>query len=101
MGAGRLRRPDLAKTFLQAVEAVVRAIPRGQTLSYAAVALRANRPGAARAVARALHRLSGAPWWRVIRSDSTLAPKVAAEQGRRLKREGVEVAGRRIGGAKK
>lgn len=82
--------------FEQAVERVVRAIPRGKTLGYAGVALRANKPGAARAVVRALHGLKGAPWWRVIRSDGTLAPQVAAEQARRLGREGVKVSGRRV-----
>ena len=82
--------------FHLAVAKVVKAIPRGQTLSYAGVALRANKPGAARAVVRALVRVGGLPWWRVIRSDGTLAPEVAAEQSRHLRREGVSVRGRRV-----
>lgn len=77
---------------------MVRAIPRGQTLSYAAVALRANRPGAARAVVRALHRLDDVPWWRVIRSDGTLAPEVASRQAAKLRAEGVRVRARRVEG---
>ena len=87
--------------FDRAVAKVVKAIPRGQTLSYAGVALRANKPGAARAVVRALHRLGGLPWWRVIRSDRTLAPQVAVEQSRRLRAEGVPVKGRRLQSPKK
>lgn len=84
--------------WLDAVRAAVRAIPRGQTASYAQVALRAGRPGAARAVARALRLIEGVPWWRVVRSDGTLAPAVAAEQQRRLAREGVR---RRAGAARR
>lgn len=77
--------------WLQAVDRAVRAIPRGQTASYARVALMAGKPGAARAVVQALHRLEGIPWWRVVRSDGTLAAQVAAEQGRRLAQEGVRL----------
>lgn len=87
--------------FDRAVARAVKSIPRGQTRSYAAVALRANKPGAARAVVRALHRLGSLPWWRVIRSDGTLAPKVAAEQAKRLRAEGVIVRGRRVVSPKK
>ncbi len=85
--------------FLAAVERAVRAIPRGETVSYARVALAAGRPGAARAVVRALHALEDLPWWRVLRSDGTLAPQVAAEQRRRLAQEGVRFGrdGRRSG----
>ena len=38
--------------------------------------------------ARALHRLEGIPWWRVARSDGTLAPLVAFEQAQLLRAEG-------------
>lgn len=82
--------------WLQAVDRAVRAIPRGQTASYARVALMSGKPGAARAVVQALHRLEGIPWWRVLRSDGTLAPQVALEQGRRLAQEGVAIS--RAGG---
>ena len=82
--------------FEARVAKVVKAIPRGQTFSYARVALFANRPGAARAVVRALRVAKGLAWWRVIRSDGTLAPQVANEQARRLRAEGVEVKGRRV-----
>jgi len=82
--------------FSKAVWQAVRAIPRGQVRSYAQVALYAGRPGAARGVGREMAALPSQPglslpWWRVIRSDGTLAPQVAHEQARRLRAEGVEV----------
>jgi methylated-DNA-protein-cysteine methyltransferase related protein len=80
--------------FYEAVMRAVRAIPRGEIRSYAQVALYAGRPGAARGVGHELRTLQhprSVPWWRVIRSDGTLAPPVAHEQARRLRAEGVEV----------
>ena len=82
--------------FERTVRKVVKAIPRGTTLCYGQVALFANKPGAARAVVRALHALEGIPWWRVIRSDGTIAAQVAVEQSRKLRAEGVAVKGRRV-----
>jgi len=82
--------------FERAVAELVRAIPRGKTMSYGDVALWLGRPGGARAVVRALHAARGLPWWRVIRSDSTLAPEVAPEQARLLRAEGLTVRGRRV-----
>jgi methylated-DNA-protein-cysteine methyltransferase-like protein len=82
--------------FDERVAAAVRAIPRGVVLSYGEVAVRAGKPRAARAVARALRRLSGIPWWRVVRADRTLAPEVAEEQARHLAAEGLRIEGRRI-----
>ena len=82
--------------FQRRVGEVIARIPKGSTLSYSQVALRAGKPGAARAVVQALHFVSGVPWWRVVRADRTLAKEVAVEQGRRLRREGVRIVGRRI-----
>jgi methylated-DNA-protein-cysteine methyltransferase-like protein len=86
--------------FQERVRLVVSRIPKGSVLGYAQVALRAGKPGAARVVVQAIHRIHRAghaiPWWRVCRSDRTLAPQVAAEQARRLRREGVMVTGRRV-----
>jgi methylated-DNA-protein-cysteine methyltransferase-like protein len=79
--------------WLRSVERVVKAIPPGKTASYGQVAMLAGRPGGARAVVRALQVLEGLPWWRVIRSDGSLAEQVRAEQGRRLRAEGVAVKG--------
>src|SRR5438270_5284924 len=98
----RMAKPDLELLyprgevpFAERVARVVRKIPKGKTLSYSAVAAFAGRPGGARAVVRALHSLKDVPWWRVIRADGTMAPEVEAEQGKRLRREGAKVAGRR------
>jgi len=74
--------------FQRAVRRVVRGIPRGTTLSYGEVALRAGKPGAPRAVVAALHRLTDVPWWRVARHDGTLAPQVAHQQAVLLRQEG-------------
>ena len=75
--------------FARAVEKIVRAIPRGRTLSYSEVALRVGKPRGARAVVRALHVLDDVPWWRVIRADGTLAREVAHEQAQLLAAEKV------------
>lgn len=87
-------------SFVQLVGSVVRAIPKGTTLSYAGVALRANRPGGARQVVKALRELEGVPWWRVIKSDGTVAREMVGRQAPALRREGVTVVGRRVVGAK-
>ena len=83
--------------FVKALDAVVRSIPKGKTLSYSQVALRAGKPGAARAVVRGLYQLSkGAPWWRVIKSDGTVAKEMVTRQAPKLKKEGVALEGRRV-----
>ena len=91
-----MAKPLVASAFALHVMAIVRAIPKGQTLSYGTVAALAGRPGGARAVVRALRALDGLPWWRVIRADHTLAAEVAEDQARRLSQEGVTVTGRRV-----
>lgn len=88
--------PEPRLPFSETVFKAVRASPRGQVRSYAQVALYAGRPGAARGVGHELTGLSAqrqrdVPWWRVIRSDGTLAPMVAHEQAKRLRAEGLEV----------
>ncbi|MBL8939987.1 MAG: MGMT family protein [Archangium sp.] len=80
----------------QAVARAVKAIPKGQTAGYALVALLAGKPGAARAVVRALHGLDEVPWWRVIKSDGTVAKEMFTKQAPKLKREGVTLTGRRV-----
>jgi methylated-DNA-protein-cysteine methyltransferase-like protein len=81
------REPTLTP-FLAAVRKAVRAIPRGQTRSYGTIAEIVGKPGAARAVVRALHALEGIPWWRVCRAGGKFAPQVAAEQTALLLQEG-------------
>ena len=80
------------RTFAERVLAVVRAVPSGAVVSYAEVALRAGNPGAARAVGSAL--TSDVPWWRVVRSDGTLAK--GERQARLLRAEGIAVSGARV-----
>jgi methylated-DNA-protein-cysteine methyltransferase-like protein len=82
----------VATPWVRAIETVVRSIPPGHTLSYAKVALLAGKPGAARAVAQALGRCIDIPWWRVVRSDGTLAEAVAARQAAHLRAEGVAMS---------
>ena len=74
--------------FMRRVARIVKRIPRGTTRSYGEVALRAGKPGGARAVVRALHHLADIPWWRVARHDGSLAPAVAHEQAQLLRQEG-------------
>lgn len=82
--------------WMELVARTVRAIPRGKTASYGQVAMFAGRPGGARAVVRALHALDDVPWWRVIKSDGTVAAPVRAEQAKKLAREGVVLEGARV-----
>ncbi len=88
------------ESFDERVAKVIRGIRKGTVASYGQVAESAGAPRGARAVVQALGRLKGLPWWRVIRSDGTLAEEVAAEQARRLRAEGVTVRGRRVDGAR-
>lgn len=86
--------------FAREVARIVRRIPKGQVSSYGQVAARAGKPGGARAVVRALGQTPGLPWWRVIRSDGTIAPEMMDHgQGRLLQSEGVRIAGRKVVGA--
>lgn len=89
---------DLSAT--ERILAVVRAIPRGQVVSYGEVARRAGLPGRARLVARVLGIGGGGPeaelpWHRVLRSDGRIGLPPGTEgwceQVRRLRAEGVSV----------
>ena len=80
-------------TFPDKVRSVVRRIPRGKTMTYAAVARKAGNPGASRAVGAVMRRNFDPriPCHRVIRSDGGLGGYnrggIAAKR-RILKREG-------------
>ena len=86
-----------------AIRKAVRAIKRGNFLSYGEVARRAGLPGRARLVGQVL-RDSGddarLPWHRVTGAGGRIAFPAgsanAREQLRRLAREGVEVRGSRV-----
>jgi len=74
----------------------IKAIPKGKVSSYRDIALAAGLPNGARQVVRVLHSLSEKyelPWYRVIRSDGSIALKEG--EGRELqisllRAEGVE-----------
>ncbi len=82
---------------LERVREVIAAIPAGSVLAYGEVAARAGLPGRARLVGRILAEDGpDLPWHRVLRSDGTPAPHLAAEQLARLRAEGVLVDGGRV-----
>lgn len=68
------KKPQKESSFADRVKAVVRAIPKGKTMSYKEVATKAGNDKAARAVARlmAANYDLEIPCHRVIRSDGTL-----------------------------
>ena len=88
----RKRRLRVPTPFEQAVYAIVRRVPAGQTRSYAWVADRLGDRRLARAVGNALHRnpfSPAVPCHRVIRSDGTLGGFAGgpARKRRLLRRE--------------
>ena len=80
------------------IEAAIRRIPKGKVSTYGAVARAAGFPGAARQVARVLHRGFGLPWQRVLGAggEIKLRGDSAMEQRLRLEAEGVRFRGRRV-----
>jgi methylated-DNA-protein-cysteine methyltransferase-like protein len=91
-----LRERASTTTLFEAIYAVVRRIPPGRVTTYGEVARLAGLHNGARTVGWAMASLPDdrtAPWWRVIRSDGSIAPRPGAlEQRRRLRREGVTVS---------
>lgn len=89
--------------FRAAVYAAVRCIPHGRVLGYGHVAALIGKPRAARQVGYALAALehgTTVPWWRVIRSDGSIAlqgdPTRGPAQQERLLAEGVGVTDHRV-----
>lgn len=80
------------------IEAAIRAIPKGKVSTYGGVARVAGLPGAARLVARVLHRGFGLPWQRVLGAggEIKLRGDYAIEQRLRLQAEGVRFRGRKV-----
>jgi methylated-DNA-protein-cysteine methyltransferase related protein len=97
-----VRRMSPAPTpFARDVLRVVASVPPGGVLTYGEVAREAGRPGAARAVGAALRRHGAeVPWWRIVPADGRLVAGLAAEQGRRLRAEGVGVRAGRVRAAR-
>ena len=82
--------------FVERAEAIIRALRPGEVVTYGEVAADAGRPGAARAVGHLLAtRPADLPWWRVVAANGRLVPGNEAEHARRLRAEGVNVAGGR------
>jgi methylated-DNA-protein-cysteine methyltransferase-like protein len=80
------------------IVATIQKIPRGKVSTYGAIARAAGFPGAARQVARTLHRSFGLPWQRVVGAggEIKLRGDSAIEQRLRLEAEGVTFRGRRV-----
>jgi methylated-DNA-protein-cysteine methyltransferase-like protein len=90
--------PDQLSKMRLRLEAAIRRIPKGKVSTYGAVARAAGFPGAARLVARVLHRGFGLPWQRVLGAggEIKLRGDSAIEQRLRLEAEGVRFRGRRV-----
>jgi methylated-DNA-protein-cysteine methyltransferase-like protein len=80
------------------IEGTIRRIPKGKVSTYGAVARAAGCPGAARLVARVLHRGFGLPWQRVLGAggEIKLRGDSAIEQRLQLEAEGVRFRGRKV-----
>jgi len=89
---------DQSSKMRMRIEAAIRRIPKGKVSTYGAVARAAKLPGAARFVARVLHRGFGLPWQRVLGAggEIKLRGDHAMEQRLRLESEGVHFRGRRV-----
>ena len=87
---------ETSRTRLR-IEAAIRRIPKGKVSTYGAVARAARLPGAARQVAKVLHRGFGLPWQRVLGAggEIKLRGDSAIEQRLRLESEGVRFRGRK------
>ncbi len=88
---------------LEAIWRTVRTIPRGQVATYGGIARRAGLPGRARLVGYALKVAPARlrlPWHRVVGAGERIvfprSSRQYAEQSRRLRAEGVDVARGRV-----
>jgi methylated-DNA-protein-cysteine methyltransferase related protein len=91
------QKTDQGTTILR-IEQVIRAIPRGEVLTYGGVAKAAGFPALSRMVARVLRRAYGLPWQRVLGAGGQikLTGDSAIEQRLRLQAEGVRFRGRKV-----
>ncbi len=87
-------------SFSACVKRVVRDIPQGRVLSYAAVAIKAGFPGAARAVGTLMKKNfdPNIPCHRVICSDGRLGQynRGSAAKEQKLKQEGIAISHGRL-----
>lgn len=89
------------KQFDQRIWQIVASIPPGQVMGYGEVARAAGFPRYSRMVSGALGRSpEPLPWYRVVRSNRTLAFEVGSrayrEQAQLLKQEGVRFDGEKV-----
>ena len=76
---------------------VLMALGEGEVVAYGDVAHDAGFPGRARAVGAFLGRTDAdVPWWRVVRSDGSIATPPRAGQAALLRGEGVRVRSGRV-----
>ncbi len=89
------------QSLFRHIYAAVKRVPRGRVTTYGEIARRVGLRNGARTIGWALASLpdgEATPWWRVIRSDGTIANRrFATEQLRRLRREGVRARVRGTG----
>jgi len=80
------------------IRAAIQKIPKGKVSTYGAIARAAGFPGAARQVARVLHKSFGLPWQRVLGAGGAikLQGDSAIEQRLRLEAEGVRFRGKQV-----
>lgn len=83
-------------SFEDSVIAVISALEPGDVTTYGEIAEEAGYPGAARAVGNILGKSEGLPWWRVVGSGGYLRTPNAQRQAELLRKEGVNVVGRRV-----
>lgn len=90
--------PDPASKMRMRIESAIRRIPKGKVSTYGAVARAAGLPGAARQVAKVLHRGFELQWQRVLGAggEIKLRGDSAIEQRLRLEAEGVRFRGRKV-----
>jgi methylated-DNA-protein-cysteine methyltransferase related protein len=90
--------PSALSKMRHRVEATIRRIPQGKVSTYGAIARAAGFIGAARQVAKVLHRGFELPWQRVLGAggEIRLRGDSAIEQRLRLEAEGVRFRGRKV-----
>lgn len=86
---------NVQNEFDKAVWRIVSGIPSGSVMSYGEVARVAGRPRGARMVSKSMSRsVEALPWYRVVRSNRTLAFEVGSESYKKqqglLEKEGVQ-----------
>lgn len=74
--------------FQRAVIDAVRALPKGELVTYGELADELGRPGGGQAVANVLRAVPGLPWWRVVPAGGRLYRTHAPVQARLLEAEG-------------